>query len=26
VHDVRPMVRFVRMADAVKAGLAWKKP
>jgi dihydropteroate synthase len=24
VHDVAPMMRFVRMADAIKAGLAWK--
>jgi dihydropteroate synthase len=23
VHDVAPMLRFVRMADAIKAGLAW---
>ena len=24
VHDVAPMLRFVRMADAIRAGLAWK--
>jgi dihydropteroate synthase len=24
VHDVAPMLRFIRMADAIKAGLAWK--
>lgn len=24
VHDVAPMMRFVRMADAIRAGLAWK--
>jgi dihydropteroate synthase len=24
VHDVAPMLRFVRMADAIKAGLDWK--
>ncbi len=24
VHDVAPMRRFVRMADAIKQGLAWK--
>jgi len=24
VHDVAPMMRFVRMADAIKAGLAWQ--
>jgi dihydropteroate synthase len=24
VHEVAPMMRFVRMADAIKAGLAWK--
>jgi dihydropteroate synthase len=24
VHDVAPMMRFVRMADAIMAGLAWK--
>ncbi len=23
VHDVAPMLRFVRMADAIKAGLTW---
>ena len=23
VHDVAPMLRFVRMADAIRAGLAW---
>lgn len=25
VHDVRPMARYVRMADAIKRGLAWKE-
>jgi dihydropteroate synthase len=24
VHDVAPMLRFVRMADAIRAGLTWK--
>jgi dihydropteroate synthase len=24
VHDVAPLMRFVRMADAIKAGLTWK--
>ena len=24
VHDVAAMLRFVRMADAIKAGLNWK--
>jgi dihydropteroate synthase len=24
VHDVASMLRFIRMADAIKAGLAWK--
>ena len=24
VHDVAPMLRFVRMADAIRAGFAWK--
>jgi dihydropteroate synthase len=24
VHDIAPMLRFVRMADAIKAGLDWK--
>ena len=24
VHDVAAMLRFVRMADAIRAGLAWK--
>ena len=24
VHDVAPMLRFVRMADAIRTGLAWK--
>jgi dihydropteroate synthase len=24
VHDVAPMLRFVQMADAIRAGLTWK--
>jgi dihydropteroate synthase len=24
VHDVAPMLRFIRMADAIRTGLAWK--
>jgi dihydropteroate synthase len=24
VHDVAAMLRFVRMADAIRSGLAWK--